>query len=172
MWRKVSNEKIICLIYKYLHDAAFYCVAAHDWLVISVISVECSVLCRSIWLLAGVKMSCLSDSPDFWCPGHQQIFPDCLVSWESAGVDGGGGHLLASVPALCWTLTWAAAPPPCSPWLPAGVAQVTWQAGSGMVCLQAGVGPWPASGTPVRSWAFSSPSKEMKQFFFKLCHSG
>lgn len=155
MWGKVSNEKKkIRLTYKYLH-AVFSSVVAHDWLVISATWAECSALCHSIWLPAGAKMSCLCDTPDFWRPALR-IVPDCLFPWGSAVVGEGDGRLLTCVPSLRWTLTWTAAPPPGSPWPPAGVAQARWQAGFGWGCLQA-AGPWPASGTPVRSSAFSSP---------------
>lgn len=148
------KTKIFRLIYKYIH-AAFNCVVSHDWLVISATLVECSVLCHSIWLPAWVKMSCLCETPDSWHP-DLRIVPDCLLPWESAVVAEGDGCLPTCVASLCCTLTWAAAPPPCSPWPPAGVAQETWQAGWSRVCLDV-VGPWPSSGKPVRSWAFSSP---------------
>lgn len=154
-WKK----KKILHIYKYIH-AAFSCIVAHSWLVIWATSVECSALCRSIWLLAAEKMSCLCDSPDSWRPDLRTV-PDCLWPWGSAVAGEGDGCLPACEAALCCTWTWAAAPPPCSPWPPAGAAQVTRQARWGRVGSQA-EGPWPSSGTPGRSWAFSSPGLKIK----------
>lgn len=127
--------------------------------VISVTLGECSVLCHFVWLPAVEKTVCqhsgLSDAPESSAL-HLRIGLGHSPLWRSAMVDEEGGCLWISLVCLWCAWSWAETPQPCWPWVLAGVGWLRRQEGKERVSVRV-ADPWPASGTPPRSWAFLSP---------------